>query len=48
MTPDMAVRTRQLFRHFMDEYFGEHDIASVVVERGLATTTRTPRRMVST
>ena len=37
MAPDMAVRTRHLLRRFMDQYFGDNDMAAVVVDRGLVT-----------
>jgi len=34
---DMAVRTRHLLHRFMDQYFGDNDMAAVVIERGLVT-----------
>ena len=37
MGEDMAQRTRHLLRRFMDQYFGDHDMAAVVVDRGLRT-----------
>ena len=37
MSPDMALRTRHLLRRFMDQYFGDNDMAAVVVDRGLVT-----------
>src|SRR5678816_2156592 len=37
MEPDMALRTRHLLHRFMDQYFGDNDMAAVVVEGGLVT-----------
>jgi VWFA-related protein len=37
MSADMALRTRHLLHRFMDQYFGDNDMAAVVVDRGLVT-----------
>jgi VWFA-related protein len=37
MGADMALRTRHLLHRFMDQYFGDNDMAAVVVESGLVT-----------
>jgi VWFA-related protein len=37
MSADMALRTRHLLHRFMDQYFGDNDMAAVVGDRGLVT-----------